>query len=149
MSIFFFGRVSQKWRELQRRYFLFKYPTRKYSADAWIRRVIGRIYRMTRGLWKFRCEIVHGNEHVHTSRREKQKLQVEIKRQFDLGEKGLRATDKHYLQQSLNTILTSSVREQKYWLRSVQVSRAYMVEAEKNMFVGMRDVMRRWARLPD
>ena len=146
---FFFGRVSQKWRELQRRYFLFKYPTRKYSADAWIRRVIGRIYRMTRGLWKFRCEIVHGNEHVHTSRREKQKLQVEIKRQFDLGEKGLRATDKHYLRQSLNTILTSSVREQKYWLRSVQVSRAYMVEAEKNMFVGMRDVMRRWARLPD
>ena len=66
-----------------------------------------------------------------------------------MGEKGLRATDKHYLRQSLDTVLTSSVREQKYWLRSVQVSRAYMVEAEKNMFVGMRDVMRRWARLPD
>lgn len=73
----------------------------------------------------------------------------EIRRQFQLGTKGLRAVDKHYVQQNMTTVLTSSIREQKFWIRSVQVSRAYIAEAEKNMFVGMRDIMKRWAKVPD
>jgi len=46
-------------------------------------------------------------------------------------------------------ILTVSVREQKYWVRTIQLSRAYVKEAEQNMFIGMRNVMKKWAKPPD
>ena len=68
---FLFGRISKKWREIQRKHLLHYFPSKNYSADAWIRRVIARIYRVTQSLWKFRCEFVHGVESVLTSKREK------------------------------------------------------------------------------
>ena len=68
---FLFGRISKKWREIQRKYLLHYFPSKNYSADVWIRRVIAQIYRVTQSLWKYRCEFVHGVESVLTSNREK------------------------------------------------------------------------------
>ena len=65
---FLFGRVSRYWKESQRRYLLRMFPTKNYSADAWFKRFICKIYRTIR---KYRCDQVHGMELVITSKREK------------------------------------------------------------------------------
>ena len=71
------------------------FPVKKYSADAWIRRVVARIYRITQSFWEFRCEFVQGVESVLTSKRERKALKKKIKKQFQLGPNGVRGTDKH------------------------------------------------------
>jgi len=68
---FLFGRVSRYWKESQRRYFLHMFPTKNYSADAWFKRFICKIYRTIKSIWKYRCDQVHGMELVMTSKREK------------------------------------------------------------------------------
>jgi len=143
------GRVSRSWRNVQRRHFELVYPHRNFSADVWIRRVIGRIYRMTQSLWKFRCDYVHGVENVLTSKRDKKALQKEIRKQYQLGTAGVRAAERELFTQDMTSVLQSSVRDQKYWVRTIRLSRAYMAESEKNMFIGMRNVMLQWARPPD
>lgn len=146
---FLLGRLSRKWREIQRSYLSHRFPNKNYSADAWVRRVITKIYRITQSFWKFRCEFVHGIENVLTSKREKKALQKEIRKQFKLGIQGVRAEHKILLHGDVNAILNSSIREQKYWVRTIRLSRAYITEAEKNMFVGMRNIMLQWAKPPD
>ena len=72
--IFLFGRFSSVWKEMQRAYLLRTYPTKNYSADAWVKRFIARIYRTVKGIWKFRCDHVHGIELAMTSKREKKRF---------------------------------------------------------------------------
>ena len=45
--------------------------------------------------------------------------------------------------------LSTTIREQKYWLRTIRLSRAFILEAEQKMFVGMRNIMLKWAKPPD
>ena len=146
---FLLGRLSRKWREVQRSYFSHQFPNKKFSADAWTRRVIAKIYKTSQSFWKFRCEYIHGVENVLTSNREKKALQKEIKKQFKLGSEGIRAEHKDLLRGDVNSILQSSIREQKYWVRTLKLSRAYVTESENNMFVGMRSIMLNWAKPPD
>ena len=146
---FLFGRLLKKWRELQRWHLNHYYPTKHYSADAWIRRVITKIYRVTKSLWQFRCEFVHGIENVLTSKREKKVLEKEIKKQFRLGTDGVRGNDRHLLQRGLTAVLSATIREQKYWVRTLRLSRAYVLETEQHIFVGMRNILRKWTKPPD
>ena len=46
-------------------------------------------------------------------------------------------------------MLKETVRAQKYWIKTLKSSREYFEETEKNMFVGMREIMHRWAFQPD
>ena len=148
MVQFLFGRLLKKWRELQRRHLNHHYPSKNYSADAWIRRVISKIYFVTKSICKFRCEFVHGIKNVLTLKREKKALEKEITNQFKLGTDGVRGNDRHLLQQGLASVLSATIREQKYWARTLQLSRAYVLAAEQNMFVGMRSILRKWAKPP-
>ena len=79
----------------------------------------------------------------------KKALQKEIRNQFRLGPDGVRGTDKQLFSRGLTATLSTSIREQKYWLRTVRLSRAFILEAEQNMFVGMRSIMLNWAKPPD
>ena len=78
---------------MQRAYLLRTYPTKNYSADAWEKRFIARICRTVKGIWKFRCDHVHGVELAMTSKREKKALRDKIKSQFQLGPKGVHTVD--------------------------------------------------------
>ena len=84
-----------------------------------------------------------------TSKREKKSLRDEIKSQFQLGPKGVRTVDKDLFLRGQTNVLNASVREQKYWVRTLKISRVYVAEAEKNMFIGMRHLLRAWTRPPD
>ena len=116
---------------------------------AWSRRLISRIYRLSRSIWKFRCDTIHGDEHKLTSLREKKELRRNIREEYQKGSDGLRSIDRHLLANPVSEILASSIREQKYWIRTIKISRAYMKEREQNIFSGMRDILRTWARVPD
>ena len=107
------------------------------------------IYRVTKSLWKFRCEFVHGIENVLTLKREKKVLEKEITKQFKLGTDGVRGNDRHLLQRGLSSVLSATIREQKYWVRTLRLSRAYVLEAEQNMFVEMCSILQKWAKPPD
>ena len=146
---FLFGRISRIWKDAQRMYLLRMYPTKNFSADAWAKRWISKIYRVVRNVWKFRCEHVHGIEKALTSKREQMHLKEEIRKQFDLGPDGVRSAEKGLFQKGKSEMLKASIREQKYWLRTIKISRAYVTEANSNMYVGMRYLMRTWTRPPD
>ena len=146
---FLFGRLSRFWKESQRRYLSSMFPTKNYSADAWMKRLLCKLYRTVKPLWQYRCDQVHGIESVLTSKRETKELQKEIRCQYQLGTNGLRVADCHLLSSSMTSILHASTKEQKYWDRTIKISRAYVQKRENNMSVGMRHIMKTWTWPPD
>ena len=146
---FLFGHITKSWKILQMHYLNRRFPKKNYSVHAWSRRLISRIYRLSRSIWKFRCDTIHGDEHKLTSLREKKELRRNIREEYQKGSDGLRSIDRHLLANPVSEILASSIREQKYWIRTIKISRAYMKEREQNIFSGMRDILRTWARVPD
>ena len=101
-----------------------------------------------RAIWRKRCELVHGIKGKNVSKRERKVLRKEIKQQFKLGSDGVRANDRDLLSRSKSTVLAYSVKNQKYWIRTLKTSRAFVTEFESNMFSGMRNVMKEWASVP-
>ena len=83
------------------------------------------------------------------SKREKKALHDEIRNQFLLGTKGVRTVGKDLFLKGQTNVLNASILEQKYWVRTLKISRAYVEEAEKNIFIGMRHLLRTWTRPPD
>lgn len=146
---FSFGRITKRWRLLQRGYLLREYSKTKFSADAWAKRLICKLYKMAQDLWIYRCDKVHGSDMKKISRREKKALKQEIKDQYAMGKDGVRANEKDLLDIPRSKVLKYTVRGQQYWLKTLKASRTYKNEKDKNMFVGMRDVLRRWAFVPD
>lgn len=146
---FWFGRIATTWRNLQRTYLEQYYSDRRYSADAWVKHLISKLYRVCRNIWRYRCERVHGRDKKRASKREKKALRKEIKLQYQLGSDGVLASHRELLTKTQTQLRKESIRYQKYWVQTLKASRIFFEEAENNMFVGMRDVMRRWAFVPD
>ena len=145
---FLFGRLARNWKFLQRDYLQDKYPHRNYSADAWIKRLLRKWYSILHSIWDRRCKIVHGHDRKKISKRTKKALKKEIKLQFRLGPDGVRAEHREFFQRSLSTIYGYSIKNQQYWARTLKASRILYAEDEKNMFTGMRSIMKNWARIP-
>ena len=145
---FIIGRVSREWKHLQAQYLIRTYPDKRYSAIAWVKRWVYRIYKRMGDLWKNRCDLVHKMEGKEISRREKRALKLEIKQQYALGKDGLRANDKELLDRPLSKVLAFSAKNKKYWIRTLQNSRIFVTDFESNIYSGMRSVMRRWASVP-
>ena len=82
---FLFGRISSHWKELQRSYLEKKYNDRRFSADAWAKHLIAKLYRIIHNIWRYRCDRVHGKDQQRISKREKKALRKEIKLQYSLG----------------------------------------------------------------
>ena len=49
----------------------------------------------------------------------------------------------------MSKVLKYTTRRQQYWLQTIQASREYKTERDTNMFIGTRNVLRRWAFVPD
>ena len=71
---FGFGRISKRWRNLQRAYLAREYSKTKFSADAWAKRLISKIYKMAQNLWRYRCARVHGSDTKKLSKRKRKAL---------------------------------------------------------------------------
>ena len=99
-------------------------------------------------IWKRRCEIVHGSLGKEISKRERKAVRKEIRLQYTLGNVGVRAGNKELLEIPKSKVLSSSLRYQRYWVRTLKTSRTYMEDFENNMFSGMRSVIKEWAKIP-
>ena len=142
------GRLTKHWKRLQSHYLSLMFPRNRYSAEAWMKRLIYQLYKRMKTLWKNRCDIVHRADGKAVSKRERQALKKEIKQQYALGTQGLRADDRGKLSQPMSAVLAYSIRNQRYWIRTLKNSRIFMEDMENNMFSGMRSIIRRWASLP-
>ena len=145
---FILGRISKHWKIQQADYRSRFCPDKRISTDAWAKRLIYQIYKRMRAIWRKRCELVHGIKGKNVSKRERKALRKEIKQQFKLGSDGVRANDRDLLSRSKSTVLAYSVKNQKYWIRTLKSSRAFVTEFESNMFSGMRNEMKEWASVP-
>ena len=56
----------------------------------------------------------------------KKALRKEIRKQFKLGTQGVRAEHKNLLRGDVNSILNSTIREQKYWVHTLRLSCVYV-----------------------
>lgn len=146
---FGYGRISSHWRKLQRCLLEQEYSKTKFSVDAWAKRLIVKIYKMARNIWRYRCDRVHGADKKKISKRERKAIRKEIKHQYLLGLDNVRVNEKDLLRIPKAEVLKYSTRKQQYWLKTVKASREYREEKNKNMYVGMRDLLRTWAFVPD
>ena len=58
-------------------------------------------------------------------------------------------THRYLLDEGIYVTKERNVRQKKYWVRTLQVSSDYQKNADENMYVGMRTLMRQWALPPD
>lgn len=145
---FQYGRISRLWGECQNQFLALNYPTRHTQPHTWPKRIVYQLYQRLRIIWKKRCDLVHGKDGRELSKRERRALRKEIKHQFQLGTDGVRGNDKELLHRSKTTVLTYSIRNQKYWIKTLKSSRTFEEDFESSMFSGMRNVMRQWASVP-
>lgn len=146
---FSFGRISSHWRNLQRQYLEREYSKTKFSADAWAKRVVSKIYKMAKNIWKYRCDRIHVADQKKMSKRERKALRKDIEYQYALGHITVRANERDLLEIPKKTVLKYTTRKQQYWLKTAKASREYREEKDANMFIGMRDLLRDWAFVPD
>ena len=76
-------------------------------------------------------------------------MENEIRKQFELGCCGLRPQDHRMLECTMESIIRMNLKAQKYWIRKCTVSREYTEKSERNVLVGMRNIMNAWATIPD
>ena len=142
------GRLAKHWKRLQTHHLSLICPRKRYSADAWMKRLVYQFYKRMKTLWKNRCDLVHRAEGKAISKRDRKELKKEIKQQYALGMRGLRADDQDKLTHPISTIFSYIIKNQRLWLRTLKNSRIFMEDAENNMFSGMRSIMRRGASVP-
>lgn len=73
-----FGRIATGWKKLQHIHYISHTSTSRFSSIAWSKRFVGRLYRLSQSLLKFRCTQVHGVKNKLTSKREKKVMHREI-----------------------------------------------------------------------
>ena len=142
------GRISQRWREAQHEYLLDQNLTRR-SSKSWCANFIKHIYIMVHTQWDHRNSAITKATKEKASVTERNKLACEIRKQFNVGNSTLRPKDHYLLEEGVERILQRPIKSQKYWLRQCNVSREYTELSEKNMLEGMRNIMMRWATVPD
>ena len=91
---------------------------------------------------------MHGIEGKEISKRERKALQQEIRLQYQIRPAGVRAHDRELLSRTKSTVLNYSIKNQKYWARTLKTSRSFVEDFESSMFTGMCGIMQRWASVP-
>ena len=73
-----------------------------------------------------------------------------IKLQYRLGvDSQCTTSDRDLLDRPIKEVLKYTIRDQKYWVATLKASRKYKKDSDTNMYENMRQVMRRWAFVPD
>ena len=149
------GRISKRWKQAQHTYLEECRLLRKKTSNTWACNFLLHLYELIHEQWEHRNEEITKATKEKASASERNKLECGIRKQFELGIGTLRPSDHHYLNEGIENALRKNIRAQKYWVRKCQVSREYtentenIENIEKNMLVGMRNIMRSWATQPD
>ena len=147
---FLLGRMTSTWAQAQQQYFdCVSSNTNAHHGLGWMKRLIARVYDMTHAVWLYRNSVVHAEVEANMNQKTIDKLNNEIDRLYALGKYHVCHSHRYLFDEGVSITKERSAKQKKYWVRTVQVSSEYHKQAEDNMYVGMRTLMRQWAMQPD
>ena len=104
---------------------------------------------MVHAVWMFRNSVVHEAVEEKLTQKMLDKLNQDIEHLYSLGAEAVCPVHRYLFDEGITATKERTARQKKYWIRTLQVSSEYRSNVEKNMFIGMRTIMRRWTLQPD
>ena len=90
------------------------------TGSRWAETVIGCLYDILRDMWRNRNTVLHDNNTTTESRKRKEKLRHDIRREFEKGKTDLRPADKEYLDIDRNKVEKWNAATQQLWLNGLK-----------------------------
>ena len=147
---FLVGRISSAWGMVQQQYFdAHTTNPNAHHGRCWMKRFIPRIYELVHEVWLYRNSVVHNAVEEKLNQQELRKLNIEIDGLYAQGASKVCHTHRFLFDEGMEATKQRSVRQKKYWVKTLTASLAYKTHAEENMYVGMRNIMRQWTLQPD
>lgn len=135
------GRITKKWTQAHQ----YHLNQSNYNiSQTWTKRFVLQIYKLSHAVWSGRCKMVHDHDELTIHDNEIHRLNDEIETEYALGTRNIRQKDEYLFDKTLEEILEYSLKEKKLWLLNVEASRQYVETCNKNMYDGMRSIMREW-----
>ena len=119
---FFKGHLNKQWKAIQLSYFknVFSIPP---SVDSWMKQVIHHIYNFSFQMWMHRNSLVHERTEEFLNCQQSKKLEETLIRSYMEGAHNVMGRHKYMFDDSLEVILSRSVKEKQYWLLTIDASR--------------------------
>ena len=144
------GRIASSWVVAQQQYHeCTSSNPNEFHGITWMGRFISKLYEAVHAVWMYRNGIVHECVEEKLNQQELRKLHAEIDRLYALGPSAVRHNHRCFFTEGIESTKNKSVRQKKYWIRTLQVSADYQKNCSENMYVGMRAIMQQWALYPD
>jgi len=136
------GRMSKRWTELQRIYYMATNSRR--TAKTWTNGLIQQLYSMVHKMWIARNQVVHERDENGRLIKEQNETEAAIEAQFELEYDNLRPQDWHYIDIGLERVMEKLATEQRAWLYYIKIARqvgTYEIETTETQ---QRDMMASW-----
>ena len=149
---FFKGHLSIQWKELQLQYFKQMY-TQPPSADLWMKQVILQVYEFSHGMWIHRNNIVHEQVEERLTYKQSKQLEERLIRTYIEGNEQVLRQHQHLFNERLSDLQNKTVSEKRYWILTVESSRACYLEqgnnSEKRIHEDTCVIDKKFATVPD
>lgn len=147
---FLVGRISSAWAQAQQLFFDTSTTNpNNHHGRCWMKRFIPRIYNMVHEVWLYRNSVVHEAVEEKLNRQELQQLNIDIERLYEHGAQKVSYSHRYLFDEGIEVTKNKSVRQKKYWVKTLQASLEYNLHTEENMYAGMRTIMKQWTLQPD
>ncbi len=117
---FIVGMISTKFLDIQDSYL--RVRGLAGSSEKWAMGLITQLLQVTHGQWIYRCVLVHDRTTGTLVNQHKTALLEEITKQLLMGAESLMEDDKFLLECNLSDIVTTSSKQQEYWLLAIQAA---------------------------
>ena len=143
----FKGHISSTWSKIQYQYIseFYQHPP---SLHHWSKNIILQLYDFTHSMWTNRNNIIHNKVEESLNIRESTLLTQQIIDEYHNGITNILPQHYYMFNQPLQHILNKSVSDKKYWLLTVQASRACL-EQSSNEERQQQDIILEHATVPD
>ena len=137
------GTFTMKWREIQDHYY--KSMNIPKSSDAWVARLIVKMWDIIFVIWQHRNSVLHGTSLVELMEGS-YALDQALRKEWDEGFDGLPATVRAILPESIMKAMEGTTRERKGWFVLVRRARELLPNYEgTDEFADPKSSLRKWA----
>ena len=96
---------------------------KQYRLKAWGSGLVTRLLEITHGQWIYRNYVVHDSVAGTLANADKERLQLEIDKQREMGDDGLLEEDQYLAEVNLEDLGNTNGMKQMYWLLAIQTAR--------------------------
>ena len=115
-----------------------------FHGKSWSTRIISQIINIVYQIWIKRNEVIHKKVQGNLNEIELAKLHQKIKDLYEKGPTYVQTRDRHMFDEGINRTMQRTIRDKKYWIRTIEVSMNFYNENNTNMLAGMRRIMLQW-----